>query len=106
MAYRAGCLAFVLIIAPLGLFVGRIARQDTPGRRAVVFSGVTRNSLVVLPLALARPSSFALTPLMVVMQTLVELVVMVPLYPVSSATSMGQGSLCSHHLLVYGTPQS
>lgn len=70
-------LAFVLVVAPLGVFVGRITRQDTPGRRAVVFSGVTRNSLVVLPLALALPPSFALTPLVVVTQTLIEVMVMV-----------------------------
>ncbi|WP_337002842.1 MULTISPECIES: bile acid:sodium symporter [unclassified Microbacterium] len=70
-------LAFAAIIAPLGALVARIARLDAPGRRAVVFSGVTRNSLVVLPLALALPEEFALTPLVVVTQTLVELIVMV-----------------------------
>ncbi|WP_426183516.1 bile acid:sodium symporter [Microbacterium sp. TWP3-1-2b2] len=67
---------FVLVVAPLGAFLGRVARLDVPGRRAVTFSGVTRNSLVVLPLALALPASFALTPLVVVTQTLVELVAM------------------------------
>ena len=50
---------------------------SAPGRRAVVFSGVTRNSLVVLPLALALPGAYALTPLVVVTQTLVELLIMV-----------------------------
>ncbi len=45
-----------------------------PRTRAVVFSGVTRNSLVVLPLALALPASLAIAPLAVVTQTLVELV--------------------------------
>ena len=70
-------MGFVLILAPLGVLVGRIARQDSPGRRAIVFSGVTRNSLVVLPLALALPPSFSLTPLVIVTQTLIELVVMV-----------------------------
>ncbi len=68
---------FPLIAAPLGLLAARIARLDVPGRRAAVFSGVTRNSLVVLPFALALPASFALTPLVVVTQTLVELVAMV-----------------------------
>lgn len=75
---------FVLIAAPLGALLARAARLDVPGRRAVVFSGVTRNSLVVLPLALALPAPFALTPLVVVTQTLVELgamVLMVVLVP-------------------------
>jgi len=68
---------FVLIAAPLGALVGRVALLEVAERRAVVFSGVTRNSLVVLPLALALPAPFALTPLVVVTQTLVELVAMV-----------------------------
>ena len=42
---------------------------------ALAFSGTTRNSLVVLPLALALPD--ALAPIVVVTQTLVELLVMV-----------------------------
>lgn len=70
-------LAFVLVVAPLGALAARIARLDTEGRRAVTFSGVTRNSLVVLPLALALPPAFALAPLVVVTQTLVELIAMV-----------------------------
>lgn len=70
-------LGFALILAPLGALLARIARLDAPRSRAVVFSGVTRNSLVVLPLALALPEAFALAPLVVVTQTMVELVVMV-----------------------------
>lgn len=46
---------------------------------AVVFSVTTRNSLVVLPLALALPGTLALAPLAVVTQTLVELVALVVL---------------------------
>lgn len=74
--------AFVLIVGPLGALVARAGRLDVPGRRAVVFSGVTRNSLVVLPLALALPEPYALAPLIVVTQTLVELFVMVVLVAV------------------------
>jgi arsenite transporter len=70
---------FALAAAGLGLLAGRVAGLDAAGRRAVVFSGVTRNSLVVLPLALALPASLALAPLVVVTQTLVELLVMVVL---------------------------
>lgn len=72
-------LAFAAAMALVGAIAGRVAGLETPERRAVVFSGVTRNSLVVLPLALALPAAFALTPLVVVAQTLVELVVMVAL---------------------------
>lgn len=68
---------FVLLVAPLGALLARAAHIDVGGRRAVTFSGVTRNSLVVLPLALALPDPFALTALVVVTQTLVELVAMV-----------------------------
>ena len=68
---------FAAVMAPLGMATGRLARLDAPARRAVVFSGTTRNSLVVLPLVLALPTGFELAPLVVVTQTLVELVVMV-----------------------------
>ncbi|MDN5725138.1 MAG: hypothetical protein L0G99_04280 [Propionibacteriales bacterium] len=43
----------------------------------MVFSGATRNSLVILPLALALPDSLSLVAVVVVTQTLVELVGMV-----------------------------
>ncbi len=69
--------AFAALMVPVGMAASRIARLDAPGRRAIVFSGATRNSLVVLPLVLALPDRFALAPLVVVAQTLVELVVMV-----------------------------
>lgn len=52
---------------------------DVAARRAIVFSGVTRNSLVVLPLVLALPAAYDLAPLAVVTQTLVELILMVVL---------------------------
>ncbi|MFC7944649.1 arsenic resistance protein [Microbacterium oxydans] len=70
-------LGFAVIVGPLGALAARVARLDAPGRRAVVFSAVTRNSLVVLPLALALPNAFAIAPLIVVTQTMVELIVMV-----------------------------
>lgn len=69
--------AFAVVAAVLGALAGRVARLGIPARRAVVFSAVTRNSLVVLPLALALPAGYALAPLVVVTQTLVELVAMV-----------------------------
>ncbi|KXC07101.1 arsenic resistance protein [Microbacterium hominis] len=68
---------FAALMIPIGALAGSVARLDVPGRRAVVFSGATRNSLVVLPLVLALPPAFDLAPLVVVTQTLVELLVMV-----------------------------
>lgn len=68
---------FAAIMVVLGLAVGRLAGLDVAGRRAVIFSGATRNSLVVLPLVLALPDRFALAALVVVTQTLVELVLLV-----------------------------
>lgn len=70
---------FAAAMGAFGLLAGRLARLDVPGRRALVLSGVTRNSLVVLPLALALPAAYALAPLAVVTQTLVELIVLVML---------------------------
>jgi ACR3 family arsenite transporter len=70
-------IAFLAIMLFIGLAAGRIARLDNPATRAVIFSGSTRNSLVVLPLALALPTALGIAPLAVVTQTLVELVGMV-----------------------------
>lgn len=71
--------AFVMVTVPAGMAAGRLAGLDLPGRRAIAFSGATRNSLVVLPLVLALPAAFDLAALVVVTQTLVELVAMVVL---------------------------
>ncbi|MFN3337163.1 MAG: arsenic resistance protein, partial [Thermomicrobium sp.] len=46
---------------------------DPARGRALVFSTLTRNSLVVLPLALALPREHSLVALVIVTQTLVEL---------------------------------
>jgi ACR3 family arsenite transporter len=70
-------IAFLAIMVVVGLAASRIARLDIPAMRAVIFSGSTRNSLVVLPLALALPTTLGIAPLAVVTQTLVELVGMV-----------------------------
>lgn len=70
-------MAFVVIAVFIGRVAGRVARLDVPGTRAAMFSITTRNSLVVLPLALALPPALSIAPLAVVTQTLVELVAMV-----------------------------
>lgn len=68
---------FAAIMPVAGECLGRLMRQDAAARLALAFSGTTRNSLVVLPLALALPEHLGLAPIVVVTQTLVELVVMV-----------------------------
>ncbi|MFH9073204.1 arsenic resistance protein [Streptomyces alboflavus] len=68
---------FLLVMAFAGKAVARLFRLDTPGSRALVFTGATRNSLVVLPLALALPEPYAIAAVVVVTQTLVEVIGMV-----------------------------
>ena len=70
---------FAVAMTGLGWGAARLTRTDPAAGRAVLFSGVTRNSLVVLPLALALPVGYELTPVVVVTQTLVELVAMLVL---------------------------
>ncbi|MGH8966036.1 MAG: arsenic resistance protein, partial [Actinomycetes bacterium] len=69
--------AFLVVMAPLGVGVARAFRLDTGAARAIVFTGATRNSLVVLPLALALPDGLAAAAVVIVGQTLVEVVGMV-----------------------------
>lgn len=71
--------AFVVLAVAVGRLAARLAHLDVPASRAVMFSTTTRNSLVVLPLALALPAALGIAPLAVVTQTLVELVAMVVL---------------------------
>jgi ACR3 family arsenite transporter len=65
-----------LVLAPLmGALAARLFRLPAVTARAVTFSASTRNSLVVLPLALALPEEVrGLAAAAVIMQTLVELV--------------------------------
>jgi ACR3 family arsenite transporter len=65
--------AFLVVMAVVGLLTARAFGLGTREGRALIFTGATRNSLVVLPLALALPAAFDLTPAVVVTQTLVEL---------------------------------
>lgn len=68
---------FLLVMAVAGRAVARLFRLDVPASRAIVFTGATRNSLVVLPLALALPDNLAVAAVVVVTQTLVEVLGMV-----------------------------
>lgn len=67
--------AFLICAPLLGRFAARLFNLEPPARRAVAFSAALRNSLVVLPLALALPEpTGALVAAVIVTQTLVELV--------------------------------
>lgn len=65
---------FILLIPLLARLIGRLLRLDTGRGRALIFSALTRNSLVVLPLALALPGDAAgIAAAVIVAQTIVEL---------------------------------
>jgi ACR3 family arsenite efflux pump ArsB len=66
-------IAFAILAPIAGWVVANIARLNVEAGRAVAFSVGTRNSLVVLPLALAVPGAIPLLPAVIVTQTLVEL---------------------------------
>ncbi|MCY1187535.1 hypothetical protein D9M73_285270 [compost metagenome] len=65
-----------MLLAPvLGFICARLLRLPASEARSVTFSAATRNSLVVLPLALALPEEMrGLAAAAVITQTLVELV--------------------------------
>ena len=66
--------AFAVLAPIIGLAVGRAFGLGAEASRSVAFSSATRNSLVVLPLALAVPGAVPVLPAVIVTQTLVELV--------------------------------
>src|SRR5690606_22554873 len=65
--------AFAVIAPLLGWIVARLLRLEAAAGRAVAFSAGTRNSLVILPLALAVPGAIPVLPAIIVTQTMVEL---------------------------------
>ncbi|OYW55531.1 MAG: arsenic resistance protein [Hyphomicrobium sp. 32-62-53] len=67
-------IAFAFFAPAIGWGVGRAAGLPVKDVRAIAFSAATRNSLVVLPLALAVPGAMPLLPAVIVAQTVVELV--------------------------------
>ena len=67
--------AFVVLAPLMGILAARLFALPATTARAVTFSASTRNSLVVLPLALALPEDVrGLAATAVILQTLVELV--------------------------------
>ena len=66
---------FLLLAPLLGMLASRLFSLPAATARAVTFSASTRNSLVVLPLALALPEDVrGLAATAVILQTLIELV--------------------------------
>jgi ACR3 family arsenite transporter len=65
--------AFLLIAGFLSIVLSKIFSLPTDQGRVLAFSLGSRNSFVVLPLALSLPSSFELTVVVIVFQSLVEL---------------------------------
>lgn len=67
--------AFMIIVPVVSRFIAKWFKLDTESGRALIFSGSTRNSLVVLPLALSLPDDLStLVAAVIVTQTIVELV--------------------------------
>ncbi len=65
--------AFLVAALAVGLAIARVLALTPGASRALVFSLSTRNSFVVLPLALAMPAGFEVAAVVVVLQSLVEL---------------------------------
>ncbi len=70
-------LAFLVFAALLGKLLGRLFRLDAPRARTLTFSFGTRNSFVVLPVALSLPEPWQAAVVVIVFQSLVELFGMV-----------------------------
>lgn len=87
-------MAFAVAAPVIGWTVARVARLDAPAGRAVAFSSATRNSLVVLPLALAVPRAVPVLSAIIMTQTMVELVsslIYMRLMPKLGACVMAKG---------------
>jgi ACR3 family arsenite transporter len=70
-------IAFLIAAAVLGVGLGRLFRLPVGAARALIFSLGTRNSFVVLPLALALAPPWQTATVVIVFQSLVELFGMV-----------------------------
>lgn len=69
--------AFAVLTPFLARFVARRLGLPLAAQRTVIFSAGTRNSFVVLPLALALPSGGEVAAALIVLQSLVELAAMI-----------------------------
>lgn len=76
-ATAAVFIAFAAVVPFLARFVARRFGLATAEQRTIIFSAGTRNSFVVLPLALALPSGWELAAAIIVLQSLIELGAMI-----------------------------
>ncbi|WP_182418314.1 arsenic resistance protein [Bartonella sp. HY038] len=67
-------ISFAILAPILGLILGKICKLNKPQKRSIAFSMATRNSLVIMPLALTIPNAVPLLPAIIVTQTLIELI--------------------------------
>jgi len=67
-------IAFAIIAPIIGFSIGKIFKFQVKDKSAIAFSTATRNSLVILPLALAIPNALPLLPAVIVTQTFIELI--------------------------------
>lgn len=72
-------IGFLLFAALLGKGLGALFKLPTASARTLAFSFATRNSFVMLPIALTLPSAWQAAVVVVVFQSLVELLGMVAL---------------------------
>jgi ACR3 family arsenite efflux pump ArsB len=87
--------AFLVVAALIGVLLGRMRHLPAGSAHALIFSLGTRNSFVVLPLALALSRQWQRATVVIVFQSLVELFGMVAylwLVPRFLAPSSIQGS--------------
>lgn len=68
---------FLVLMPLIALAVTRLFYLPPTDGRAIAFTGATRNGLVLLPLALALPDTFAIAAVVMVFQTLIEIIGMV-----------------------------
>jgi arsenite transporter len=64
---------YLVLAACLGRAIAGLLGLPPAAARTLIFSFGTRNSIVVLPFALALPASWGLVPVVIVFQSLVEL---------------------------------
>lgn len=67
-------LLFAVVAPWIGALTARAFGLSATSRRAVAFSSATRNSLVILPLALSIPGAMPVLPAILLAQTLIELI--------------------------------
>lgn len=65
---------FAAVMPVVGYGIAAAQKRKPQDRVAVSFSATTRNSLVMMPIVLALPQGFEIAPIVVVTQTMVELV--------------------------------